>query len=151
QETLERNLAALRRMGEHAYVISRAGDLAEVLYRRGRLQEAADQLQVARAGSSADDVHAGWRWRAVAARLAARNGSFDEGDELSLAALRVLEGSDSLNARATCLLDRGEVLALAQRPREAEEAIRGAISLFELKENEVGADEARALLSETTE
>ena len=147
-EVLERSAAVLRGYGEHAYLTTRAAQLADVLYRLGRFDEALRQVEVAAAGSSADDVATEWRWRTVAARLAAREESFDRADELGLVALRILEGTDNLNARAECLLGRAEVLSLSGRPPESAAAIREALGLFELKENVVGAERARALLSE---
>ena len=151
QRVLEASLAVLRRMGEHSYGETREVQLAGVLYVRGRFEEAAEHVENVRAGSSSEDVTTEWRWRAVAAKLAAQEGDFDQADELSQAAVHVLEGTDNLNARAECLLDRAEVLSLAGREQEAGSAVDAAVSLFELKENEVGAARARALLSETTE
>ena len=145
---LERSAAVLRRHGEHAYLTTRAAQLANVLYRLGRFEEALRHVEVASAESSADDVGTECRWRVVAAKLAAREGSFDRADELGLAALRILEGTDNPNARAECLLGRAEVLSLSGRPPESAAAIREALGLFELKENVVGAERARALLAE---
>ena len=149
QAAFERSLAALRRMGAHDYVATRAAELADVLYRRGRFDEAAREVEAARSESPADDVATQWRWRSVAARLAAREGSVERADELSLEALEILEGTDVLNDRAECLLDRAEVLSLAGRSEESAAAIREALRLYEQKENVVGAARARALLAET--
>ncbi len=151
QAAFERSLAVLRRMGAHDYAATRAVQLADVLYRRGRFDEAAREVEPARSELDADDLGTQSRWRSVAARLAAREGSVERADELSLEALEVLEGTDGLNTRAECLLDRAEVLSLARRPLESAAAIREALGLFELKENLVGAERARQLLAETTE
>jgi DNA-binding SARP family transcriptional activator len=151
QAAFERSLALLRHMGAHDYAATRAVQLADVLYRRGRFEEAAREVEPARSELDADDLGTQSRWRSVAARLAAREGSVERADELSLEALEILEGTDGLNTRAECLLARAEVLSLAGRAEESAAAIREALRLYEQKENVVGAEQARALLSETTE
>jgi DNA-binding SARP family transcriptional activator len=152
QAAFERSLAVLRRMGAHDYAATRAIQLADVLYRRGRFDAAAREVEPARSELAADDVGTQSRWRSVAARLAARKGSVERADELSLEALETLEGTDGLNAQAQCLLDRAEVLSLSGRGEDsAAAAIREALRLYEQKENVVGAERARSLLAETTE
>ncbi len=59
--------------------------------------------------------------------------------------MALIEETDALNDRAKTLLDLAEVLCLADRAREAGEAVEKAIDLFERKGNVVGAKRARRL------
>ena len=52
-----------------------------------------------------------------------------------------------LNRKAACLLDFAEVLALADRSAEGIALIERAVDLYRLKENDVGAARAQALLA----
>jgi tetratricopeptide (TPR) repeat protein len=149
--SLESSSAVLEQHGDRAYLATRAASLADVLYRQGKLDEAARQVRAAESGSTSDDVATQWRWRAVDAKLAARSGEFERAEALARDALGLLDDGDTLNERAMCLLDLGEVLALAGRPAEAAAAFGQALDLFERKGNVVAADQTRVLLAETTE
>jgi DNA-binding SARP family transcriptional activator len=152
-DILEGNLAAaeatlrwlceeLDRVAAYSHLASRAGDLAEVLYARGELDESAEWVAVAKAHTSVDDLDARLLWMPVEAKLAARNGKLDLASaELSEAAA-LSETTDGLNRRAFVQLDLHEVCMIAGRKEEAAAAVTSAIELFEMKGNVVGVERA---------
>ena len=150
QASLEEGCRALERVGERAYLTTRRAMLADVLYRRGSYEEAADLAHKAQSGSTSDDLATEWLWRSVEARLAARAGDTARADELIGAALRLLAPVDSITPRATCWLDASEVFSVTGRLGEAAAAIRKGLRLLEQKGDEIRAGQARALLAETT-
>jgi len=151
RELAEASYAVFAEHGERAYLATRAATLADVLYRQGRLEDAARCAGEAESGSTSGDLATEWRWRSVAARLAARSGEFDRAERLAREAVGLLAGTDVLGQRANCSLDLAEVLTLAGRPAEAATALREALALFEQKGSVVAAEQTRALLAETTE
>ena len=126
--------------------------LADVLYRRGRFEERcageAAARRVARRRRR-DRVALALR----AARLAAREGSFDRADELSLRGPADLRRDRRPQHHAAeCLLDRAEVL-LAGRPSAPSPRRRSGkhCACSSRRRTSSRAEQARALLAETTE
>jgi DNA-binding SARP family transcriptional activator len=132
----------------HAYshLASRAGDLAEVLYLLGRLDESAEWIQVAETHSAADDVDALIRWMPVRAKIRARDGALEDAEALARDAVRLAQTTDALNRRAKTLQDLGEILILAGRADDAYAVFAEGLELYEEKGNLVGARQVRALL-----
>ena len=134
----------LRAMGsDAAHVISSM--YARSLYACGRYGEA-DQAAVraitgSRYFTSEDTLGLGIR-----AMVAARRGSFDEGEGLARRALAIIDESDFVCDRADARIALAEVLELADRKGEAAEAVREGIALFEAKGNVLQAGHARARL-----
>src|SRR5205823_13274321 len=62
------------RRHESSYLSSRASELADVLYRLGRYDEAESWARTAHEHAGVGDVHAQVFWRSIEARLAARRG-----------------------------------------------------------------------------
>ncbi len=151
RELVEASYTVLEEHGEHAYLATRAATLADVLYRQGRLDDAARYAAAAEFGSTSGDLATEWRWRSVAAKLAARAGEFDRAEQLAREAVGLLADTDVLHERGRCSLDLAEVLTLAGRPEEAATALQEALDLFERKGNVVAAEQTRVLLAETTE
>jgi tetratricopeptide (TPR) repeat protein len=135
-EQLERAMAYSR-------LASRAGDLAEALYRQGRFDEAADWVLVSESHSAHDDVDARLLWMPVCSKLAAQRGAFDEALAIGQDAVALAATTDGLNRRAAIQMDLGEVLVLAGRAADASTAFAEAIELFERKGNIVGAARVR--------
>ena len=79
--------------------------------------------------------------------MLARSGQFAEAEQLAEQAVALLDPTDILNRKAACLLDFAEVLAMADRPAEGIALIERAVDLYRLKENDVGAARAQALLA----
>jgi tetratricopeptide (TPR) repeat protein len=138
----------LERTHAYSHLASRAGDLAEVLYRLGRVDEAADWVDIAEQHTSIDDVDARLLWMPVRGKIAARRGDLDAARHIVSEAARISESTDALNRRATIQLDLAEVASLASRPEDARTAFERAIALFEEKGNVVGVALARSRLKD---
>ena len=145
EATLRPHCHDLQRSGAFSHLASRAGDLAEALYRQGAFDEADDWVALARRHSSADDLDARIIWMPVLGKLAARRGQIEEAIAIATEAAGLAETTDGLNRRAIVQVDLGEVLQVAGRQPDATTALEHAEELFVAKGNVVGANRARAL------
>jgi DNA-binding SARP family transcriptional activator len=132
----------------YSRLASRAGDLAEALYRQGRFDEAADWVLIGESHSARDDIDARLLWMPVSAKIAAQRGDVDEALAIASEAVALASTTDGLNRRAAMHMDLAEVLALAGRADDASAAFSIAMELFELKGNLVGAARARQFLDD---
>jgi len=148
EETFRWVCEELERTYAYSHLASRAGDLAEALYRLGRLDEAAEWVEIAERHSAADDVDARLLWMPVRAKIAAQRGDLGAALRVVAEAARLSEATDALNRRAAIQLDLAEVASLAGRPSDATTALRRAVDLFETKGNLVGVALARSRLSD---
>ena len=136
----------LELMGESGFLGTRLGCLAAAIYAQGRyadagaMSERAEQL----VAHDPSDVDAQYRWRAVRAKVLARQGEYVAGEMLAREAVALTADTDWLNSRAEVHLDLAEVLQLAGRSGEALAAVDEALRLYEAKENVVAARRARA-------
>jgi class 3 adenylate cyclase len=138
----------LEAVGEKGFLSSVAFQVARALLEQGRLEEAWELVDESRALGASDDVVTQFGWRAVGARVLARQERFAEAERLARDAVGVIEATDYLENLAEALFDLGAVLAQAGRPTEAAEVFARALSLWERKENIVMAERARAQLAE---
>ena len=138
----------LQAMNERACFASRAAELADVIYQRGRYEEAERWHAAAGQHAATDDVGAQFLIRAIGAKLLAKRGSFGEAERVGREAVVLAEQTDALNNRGKVQLDLAEVLRLAGRPDEAEASVALAIEQFERKGNRVAAERARSLAEE---
>jgi len=127
---------------------SRAGDLAEALYRLGRFAEAAEWAAVGEEHSASDDLDAQVLWMPVRAKLLAVDGAIDDALTMASRGIDVAEASDGLNRRAAAWCALGEIHLIAGRPGDASTAFSSALDLLEQKGNLVGASRVRARLGE---
>jgi class 3 adenylate cyclase/tetratricopeptide (TPR) repeat protein len=141
----------LEEMGEHNYISTIAGYLAEALYRQDRFDEAEYFTAYCAEVASYDDVTSQAQWRSVKAKLLARRGAVTDAEALARQAAELLKPTDDLDLHATVLLDLAEVLSALGRPGEAIAATEQGLELFERKGNEVAAARARASLDELRE
>src|SRR5262249_55621431 len=74
EDALRTSYEALASMGDRAYVATRAAELAEAVYRNGRLDEAWRLTETAEVTGGADDVPTQFLWRSVRAKLLASAG-----------------------------------------------------------------------------
>jgi DNA-binding SARP family transcriptional activator len=137
---------ALEKMGERAYLATRAAQLADALYLTGERDEAWRWSRLAEESATPDDAPTQYLWRSGRAKLLASKGSGDEAVALAGEARRLVARTDALNQHAQVLLDLAEVMRLAGRPRAARNAATKALALFEQKGNVVAAAQVRALL-----
>ncbi len=140
--------ATLERMGEHNYISTVAGDLAEALYRQGRNDEAARYAEVCRNLAAADDIASQVSWRRVSGKLVVESGEAPRGETLVREALDLVRTTDDLNVQGDTLMDLAEVLRLAGKPGRAALAIAEAHELYERKGNVVSAQRAQKLLQD---
>jgi hypothetical protein len=146
EECFRETCAAHLAFGNRTPLATTAAELAEILYVRGRFDEAEQWVETASAGMTPDDASAQFSTRSVRAKLLARGGAVDEALALVEEAVAIAAGTDSLNRHAKVLLDRAEVLALADSFSAAGRSIDQALRLFEAKGNTVAARRARKLL-----
>jgi hypothetical protein len=105
---LRRSCEQLEAMQERACLASRAAELADVIYRSGRYEEAERWHAVASEYAASDDVGAQFLVGAIGAKLLARRGSFGAAERAGREAVRLAEQTDALNNRGKVLLDRAE-------------------------------------------
>jgi class 3 adenylate cyclase/tetratricopeptide (TPR) repeat protein len=142
---LRASCETLEALGERAFLATRIGTLAEVVYRQGRFDEAAELAARTREMATADDLDALARAAAVEARLAARGGAHERGDALAREALQLAKGVD-LHMRATVYLGVADVYAAAGRQADRDAAVTAAYELFERKGDIVSAARVRRRL-----
>jgi DNA-binding SARP family transcriptional activator len=148
EQILRTSCAELERMGNLAYLATRAAALADVLWFRGCDDEAEDWVSRARKLGASDDIPIQISWRCAAGKLLARRGEAAEAQRLLGDAIRLSGTTDAPNQQARTRLDLAQVLAIAGRPTEATAAAKAAIGHFERKGNAAAAERARALLEE---
>jgi class 3 adenylate cyclase/tetratricopeptide (TPR) repeat protein len=149
-DTAERELRAgcetLRTIGEVTLLSTVAAMLAEAIYVQERFEEADHFTQVSEESAGPEDVYSHALWRSVRAKVLARRGEMAVALLLGAEAVTRAESSDSLHLRWHALVSRAEVLGVAGRAPEAQEALREAIRLAEQKGDLVGARLARESL-----
>jgi class 3 adenylate cyclase/DNA-binding SARP family transcriptional activator/tetratricopeptide (TPR) repeat protein len=139
---------ALERMGAWTHLASVVPCFADALYAQGRGAEALSSIELATRWAVRDDVEAQVGLRRVRAKLLAQQGDFAAAERLAREATELAQAMDLLDESAKAIADLSEVLRLANRPKEATEALEGAIRLYELKGNVVSAERAQALIAE---
>jgi DNA-binding SARP family transcriptional activator len=144
EDALRTSYEALASMGDRAHLATRAAELAEAVYRNGRLDEAWRLTETAEATGGADDVPTQILWRTVRAKLIACDGRAAEAEALAREAVALAEPTDVLSMRGTTLLDLAAVLARSGRSGDAAATAAQALELFVRKGNTAAADRARA-------
>jgi class 3 adenylate cyclase len=137
EQELREGLEIIEPVGSVGY---QAALLADVLLRRGILDEAERFASLAQAQSSDDNIAAQVVWRGVRARLEAD-------PHLAEEAVGIADLTDALNLRADALVNLAESLHLAGEPDQAADALGRALELYERKGNVVGAARATAIAS----
>jgi class 3 adenylate cyclase/tetratricopeptide (TPR) repeat protein len=122
--------------------------LSDVLFLRGRDDEALVLADESRAIAAADDFDAQPRWRGARARVLSRRGDHEGALELVREAHALLEPSDFIGQHAYVCDVHGEVLAASGRVDEAVVAVEQAIAFHEQKGNVVSAGRSRAALGD---
>ena len=140
---------AFERMEDLPGLSTIAAELADVVYRQGRYDEAGAWLDLAQKQAPVDDVSAQYTWRRVRAKLLAHDDAI-AAETLGRESAALAARTDALVDRAFVLLDLAEVLRLAGRPDEAATKIQQALDVCERKGDLGTARLARALLSEIT-
>jgi tetratricopeptide (TPR) repeat protein len=145
ERELRKDYQTLERMGEHNYISTTTGMLAEVLYRQGRYEESADLANACRELASPDDVASQFLWRCVQAKLLARDRQFQQADSVIAEAIELLDGSDWLDGQGGGFMDLAEICRLGGRIGDALEALAQASARFSEKGSVVSARRADEL------
>jgi tetratricopeptide (TPR) repeat protein len=150
EEALRTAVKEFQGMGEQAYLSTQAAYLAQTLYVRGELDEAAQWTDVAQKAGASDDVATVSLIHSLRGKLLAHRGEHQEADREARAAVDLLARTDSLNAQADADVDLATVNRLAGRRDEEAIALREALALYVRKENRMAAARVRDGLREAS-
>lgn len=148
ERVLRTSVDELEARGETGLRSTNAAELAAVVYRLSRVDEADELTRLSEALAAPEDVASQGRWRLIRAKVHARRGEHGQAERLAREGLAVVEATDFLSVRGEAWLDLAEVLELAGRRTEAAQAADSACRLFESKGNVVAAARARRFLAE---
>ena len=146
ERALREGCEFLEQVRQIALLATRAGELAQSIYEQGRYEDAEAWTRVARESAGSDDLDAALSWQPVQAKILARQGELEKAERLARQTLELVARTDSLNRHADSFMALAEVLGIANRSDEAEEMVRSALGLYELKGNLASAQRVRALL-----
>ncbi len=134
--------STLEEIGERGTLSTMAAFLAHTLALQGRYKEA-EQLTVAsERAASESDLASQVLWRGARARALAHRGELDAAERLAREAVAMSNAADFTNTRADLLVDLAAVLG-EMRPMDANEAVSGALLLYEAKGNVASASRLR--------
>jgi tetratricopeptide (TPR) repeat protein len=126
ERELRASLETLQAMGDRARGGSIAAMLTGVLAEQRRLDEANECLEVARELVPAIDTSGLAQLRMAEARVSALRGESEDAVRLATEAITLIEGTQELLTMPDLLLGQADVLELAGRTADAEEALRKA-------------------------
>jgi class 3 adenylate cyclase/tetratricopeptide (TPR) repeat protein len=148
ERELRKDYGTLEQMGEHNYLSTTAGILAEVLYREARYEESAELAVVCRELASADDVTSQFLWRCVQAKLLAQERQYEQSDAIIAEAIELIGDSDWIDWQGNGFMHLAEVRRLGGRTGDALEALAQASVRFTAKGNIVSAGRADELAAD---
>jgi DNA-binding SARP family transcriptional activator/tetratricopeptide (TPR) repeat protein len=149
EQALREGCEVLQQLHQIAVLATRAGELAQSIYEQGRYADAEVWTRVARDCAGSDDLDAALSWQPVQAKILARQGKIEEGERLARQTLELVSRTDSVNRHADSFMALAEILGIAGYQERAEEMIRNALNLYELKGNLPSGGRARELLRDT--
>ena len=138
---------ALLAVGERPYRSGAVVRLAEAVYAQGRLEEAQQLAEEAKALATADDVDTRVRCCAIEAKLLARRGQFGAARRLADQAVALISESSYAGLLAQTLVASAEVSRLAGAPEEAEASLRRALRIYEDRRPVAPAEQTRGALA----
>src|SRR4051794_14921819 len=115
ERTLTDSCRTLEAVRNRNALPAQAAQLADVLYRLGRLDDAETWMRLAERRAVADDVVSQVAVRSVRAKLLAEGGDATAAEDLAQDAVDRSSATDALNARGGALLDLAEVLTRSGR------------------------------------
>ncbi len=136
----------LEEIGETQNFPDLAAKLADAFYVQGGDDQALELSTVSEEATAPDDLSAGVQWRAVRAKLMARQGGTEQAEALAREAVALAAETDFLVLRGDALMDLAEVLRTAGRETDSVPFAGQALELYEQKGNVVAAERARASL-----
>jgi class 3 adenylate cyclase/tetratricopeptide (TPR) repeat protein len=142
QREVQSDCDFLAAKGETYFLSTMAALLARVAREQGHDEEALALSETAEQATAEDDVESQALWRMVRAPILARSGSIDKAEELARSAVALAQRTEAPMLQADALSDLAEVLHIATRRAEADQAMREAMVLYEAKGNRVAAARA---------
>jgi predicted ATPase/DNA-binding SARP family transcriptional activator len=151
EELLRQGCEALRATREHDWFLpSTLPNLAAALYAQGRLDEAEQVTEEARALAPAGDFDTQARCRATRAKVLARRGQHAAAKQLADEAETLAAPTSWTALQAEVLEAKAEVLRLGGATGEAETCLRAALDLHQQRRASALADRTRAALASLT-
>jgi class 3 adenylate cyclase/tetratricopeptide (TPR) repeat protein len=147
---LREGVAVLEAAGERGWLSTTAAVLAEVLWRRGKAEEAERYALLSDRLATPDDWMSQWQWRAAQAKVLADRDQLSEAETLARAAVSVIDQTDYIKNRGDARMSLAYVLRKAGRAGEAATVLREALELYERKGDVADASEARAALEDVS-
>jgi class 3 adenylate cyclase/tetratricopeptide (TPR) repeat protein len=147
---LREGVAVLEAAGETGWLSTTAAVLAEVLWRRGKDQEAERYALLSDRLAAPDDWMSQWQWRAAQAKVLADRDQPSEAETLARAAVSVIDQTDYLKSRGDARMSLAYVLRKAGGAQEAAIVLREALELYERKGDVADASKARAELEDVS-
>ena len=141
------SLRLTHEMGDRSRVPNLAALLADALIDQDRLDEAQEQVGIAREYAQAGDASGQAAWRMASARVLVRRGSADDAVALAREAIEIMARTDEVMSLPLSYLQHAEVLERAGRGDEAAAALREAIAVAERKGSLAQIEQARARLA----
>ena len=143
ERELSWGFGVLEDIGETQNFPDLAAKLADALYAQGRNERALEFSEVSEQATAPDDLSAGVQWRAVRAKLLARQGDAEGAEALAREAVALASETDFLVLHGDALMDLAEVLRTAGSEAESVPVVQEALQLYEQKGNVVAAERAR--------
>ena len=143
REALEQS----QRMGDQGRMSNLASGLADALLDAGRVDDAAEVLEIARSSALADDPSAQGTWRMVAARLSMDRGETEEAVRLARESIAIMESLQEFLTFPDLLIREAEVFRSANLDGEASAALERAVEVSRLKGASAQVRRAEGLLA----
>jgi class 3 adenylate cyclase/predicted ATPase len=147
QRELRRACEFLQSVGEKAWLSTKAGELAHVLWADGRPEEADAYAQLSRDTAVAEDVASQILWRSAAAKILASRGDLEQAESKCRRVVEIARKTDLVNLRCECFLDLAYILYRAGNNQESYRLIVEARDGYRAKGNLVAAERAEQLLT----
>jgi tetratricopeptide (TPR) repeat protein len=144
ERVFQRSFDLFEQMGDRGFLSTIAGELGEVQWWQGRVEEAERYADISRTNTAEDDVSSLMIWRMVKARVLAHRGEFDVAETLAREAVEIGLRTDYLSQTGDAWFALGEVLRMASKLSEAAAAFGEALALFRRKGNIPQARQAEA-------
>ena len=147
ERELRASSAALDEFGASSSATTHRALLAEVVARRGRIDEAEELAQRVASEASSEDLLTSALWRCALARVRAQEGSARDAVELATEARRLVVGAEFPELTIATLTAAAEAATTADEGAEAERLIAEARRVAEAKGNRAGLAQLDAAIA----
>lgn len=148
ERAFRRHYEILDEMGDEGHKSTGAANLARALCVLGRFDEAERYAEIALSVAAKDDLASQTTGRSAQALVLAARGEFAGAEPLAREAVRMFADAESPNSQGDVWMDLAQVLRMAGKPAEAEQAAREALALYERKGNRPASESARKFIDE---